>query len=352
MDNISREEAIVKTPAYCFNINMIMKNCEYYKSIFDTESIYYAMKANSDSKIIKIISEQDLGFEASSIGELEILMNQGVDMKKVIFGLPIKSEEVIRKAYLMKCNKFVFDNIDELQKLKQFAPKSKKILRIFISDILERCIHYGMNFKSIIKLLNTDKYIYDIDGFSFHITINNNFDDLNMVLDRVELILKTFRRRSRKKLIFDIGGGYPTRRQEDYFNNLAKKLFLLKNKYNLEIIVEPGRSIINSAGKYVSKILLIKKFDTHYDIFIDGVESHGIFFSKNIDLIQSNNNSSKKIICRIISTTCNPVTLGLKKFPMTISVGDLIVFNNCGAYTNSMSNNFHAYEKPKILFEE
>lgn len=77
-----------------------------------------------------------------------------------------------------------------------------------------------------------------------------------------------------------------------------------------------------------------------------------IFFSKNIDLIQSDNNSSKKIICRIISTTCNPVTLGLKKFPMTISVGDLIVFNNCGAYTNSMSNNFHAYEKPKILFEE
>ena len=195
----------METPRYEFSEKKMKENYKYISSKLPMCRMFYAMKANGDEKVLYIIKKMGLGFECASTYEFERVRRQGVSPSDIIFGLPVKTIETIEYTYKNGCRYYVFDDIRELRKLQRYAPESKKILRVKISDIVTSSIILGM------PMIEIEQYFKEIkesiDGVSFHISYNNNIADAQKVFDRLNKIMQRLEYKN-KKYIVNVGGGY------------------------------------------------------------------------------------------------------------------------------------------------
>src|SRR4051794_18815375 len=87
-----------KTPFFFTSRDILKKNHHTFTHLFDDVEIYYALKANSDPKVLSYLNELGCGFEAASAYEIDILLDQGVDPARIIYGTSIKPAEHISLA--------------------------------------------------------------------------------------------------------------------------------------------------------------------------------------------------------------------------------------------------------------
>lgn len=340
----------MKTPAYIFSKKEISESCEGIKKLLTNCDIHYAVKANSCSMVLREVFNCNLKFECASYNEVKKVINIGCPVENIIFGLPIKSEELIKKLYSLRINYFVFDNKKELAKLIEYAPNSYKILRISVVDLDKENIPYGMKNDEI---TNNKRILKEISGISFHLSKNNNIIQILRALDRVEQILKLCD--STKGKIVNIGGGFCKDTSKMFYEVMNKKLEYLINKYNVKIYAEPGKWIVNTAGIFLTTVLMIKNRGKFWDLYIDGGRPNGInriVGSNRIVNLTSQDYNLQKKMYRIVDTTCLHSIIGIIKTDMVIREGDILGFKECGAYTKVYENEFHLWDKSQVILGE
>src|SRR5579884_3905689 len=123
-----------RTPYYTYNLKTLTKNVKLFKSALPFCKTYYAVKANIDERIIKEIDSFIDGYDAASIGEIETLINLGINPERIFFNNPVKISYHIEEAYKAGVRIFSFDSETEIDKLAKYAPKSKLFLRFKVSD--------------------------------------------------------------------------------------------------------------------------------------------------------------------------------------------------------------------------
>src|SRR6056297_3596458 len=142
---------MIKTPEYIFDSKAIIDSYHHMCECLKSCDVYYALKANSEIEILKVLNSVDAKFEIASEGELKKLINLNVAADRIICSLPVKSTEIIKCVYNYGCRYFVFDCVEELEKIKSYAPDSVKILRIYTNDIVKNNIPFGMDINSFNK---------------------------------------------------------------------------------------------------------------------------------------------------------------------------------------------------------
>src|SRR3989338_1324279 len=88
-----------QSPFFLFSKNKIRKNFMDFKKHFPGASIYYAMKANSEPELLKIILNAGAGFEVASLYELNILKKIKVPAKKIIYCTAIKPSNHLKEFH-------------------------------------------------------------------------------------------------------------------------------------------------------------------------------------------------------------------------------------------------------------
>src|SRR5712675_253709 len=83
---------------------------------------HYAVKANPDRRVLKVLAQEGCGFEIASIAELDLLLSLGVPAAEVFFSNPIKSRESIAYAASKGVEWFVADSTDEVRKVHETKP--------------------------------------------------------------------------------------------------------------------------------------------------------------------------------------------------------------------------------------
>src|SRR5436190_10720837 len=91
---------------------------------------HYAVKANPDRRVLKVLAQEGAGFEIASTAELDILLSLGVPAAEVFFSNPVKSRESIAYAAAKGVEWFVVDSVDELRRVHETRPDTKQYLRI------------------------------------------------------------------------------------------------------------------------------------------------------------------------------------------------------------------------------
>lgn len=340
------------TPYYVFSKEKIINNFYQMSKNLYLCDIYYALKANSEIEILEILNNCNAGFEIASLGELDKLEKLNINSDRIICSLPVKSIELITQLYLYGCRYFVFDTIDELIKLCQYAPNSKKILRLYIGDILDNSIGYGMRIECIKSLVdNNSSYLDIIDGVTFYVSKNKNISNLIRVFDRVDYILSLL---SWENKILNIGGNYRLLDEvpAEFYVQLNNRLTILAKKYNLRILAEPGHGIIKNAGTLITKVVLTKKQDNEVHVFIDAGTPTGIHFEPDeVRKIENTSELAEEILYKFYGITCSHQLLFVKKLNYNIMQNDILEFSNYGSYTICMSNNFHSWSKPIVKIQ-
>ena len=96
---------------------------------------HYAVKANPDRRVLKVLVEEGCGCEIASTAELDLLVALGVPAAEIFYSNPVKSRESITYAAAKGVEWFVVDSLDELRRVFEVKPDAKQYLRIAAPNI-------------------------------------------------------------------------------------------------------------------------------------------------------------------------------------------------------------------------
>ena len=122
------------TPMYVYSQKKIEEKYNKLKNALNAE-IFYAVKANSNQAIIKLMSKLGAGADVVSVGELERAITAGINPKKIIFEGIGKSKEDISFAISNNIRLINVESIDEIQRINNVAQVHNKCIDIGLSLI-------------------------------------------------------------------------------------------------------------------------------------------------------------------------------------------------------------------------
>src|SRR5882762_5057335 len=86
---------------------------------------HYAVKANPDPRVLKLMLEESAGFEIASIAELDLLLGLGVPAPEIFYSNPVKSRDQITYAASKGVEWYVIDSVEELRKIQSIMADAK-----------------------------------------------------------------------------------------------------------------------------------------------------------------------------------------------------------------------------------
>src|SRR5437868_14162150 len=96
---------------------------------------HYAVKANPDRRVLKVLVQEGCGFEIASTAELDLLLALGVPAAEIFFSNPVRSRDSITYAAGKGVEWFVTDSLDEMRRVHAVKPDAKQDLRIATPNI-------------------------------------------------------------------------------------------------------------------------------------------------------------------------------------------------------------------------
>lgn len=291
-ENVKIEDVIKKfgTPVYVYSKNQIVENFLNYDEALKGRKhlICFAMKANSNSEVLKIIKLLGGGCDITSGGELYRALNVKVSPKKIVYAGVGKTQYEIE--YAVKANILMFnvESKDEVDFLNNIATKKNKKLNIAIRVNPEVNTHTISHISTGEEGTKFGIPIGDVASFAEYVVKtckNLNLVGLHYHIGSQICTVKPFVEAARKvcKLIetlknigiklkyLDIGGGLGIR-YKDETPPTPKQLINSIIKYipeDLTIICEPGRYIVGNAGVLVTKILYHKTVKNKNFLVVD-----------------------------------------------------------------------------------
>ena len=334
------------TPVYITSRDKIVQN---YKEISENLSfahVYYALKPNSEMPILEVLNSVKCDFEIASEGDFDRLNRIGVSANRIICSLPVKKSSTIEYLYMKGCRYFVFDDKRELEKLITIALEAKKILRIYISDITSNNIDYGMKMNEFERSFTGTNLIDEIDGITFYILNNIDIDVLENVLNRCEVF---FEKLGGKDKILNIGGNYDLKENLPlgFYNRLEKKIEFLIKKFGINVFAEPGRSIVKTAVKLLTEVVLIKERGNYKQVFIDASSQIVKLKPDKVSLVNRKDFASQSYLYMFYENLCSHYKLFEMELNFKIEENDIIALEDYGCYSICFANGFHGAYPPE-----
>jgi len=364
--------AQLKTPVLIMDKCIIKEKYQQIKDSIKGVKVFYAMKANSNIEILRLLKDLGSGFEVASLNELNDLLSLGVNPKNIISSNPIKTVEFIKKCAKVGMEYFAFDSEMEIDKLSEYAPGSKVYLRIVVDNTGSEwplSKKFGADSSRALELL---KYVQKSKvipyGITFHVGSQclNPLNWSNALITTAELFNMAYRHNIKLKLI-NLGGGIPIQHikkapQIDEIKDQIEKT--LKDAFNgykdLELIIEPGRAIVGDAGNIVTSVILKSQRGSENWLYLDIGVFNGLMESIegfNYEIVSerelNNLTHREDLIPYIIAgPSCDSVDTMFKDYylPKDLTLGDKLYIINAGAYTLSYASRFNGFEPPRTFF--
>ena len=361
------------TPAFIYSASEIRNNFNKYSgALRKGDLICYAVKANSNIHILKELVDLGSGFDVVSGNELKRCIQAGADPKKIVFSGVAKSSEDLELAINEGIFSINIESEDEFDRVCNISQNLNKEVQcaIRINPDIPTGSHkyietglktskFGVGSETLQNISSKakDKPLIKISGIACHIgsQISDNsliIKSLEHLLDAQKLLIKD----EHKLEFLDIGGGLGITYKEETPGNPESLILEILNKIsalNLNIILEPGRSITGTAGILVTKVEYLKLTE-HKNFAIIDAGMNDLMRPALYDAWHTVKEVKKrdldKKIYELVGPVCESSDVLAKERELSISQGDFIAFMDAGAYGSVMSSNYNSRLKvPEIL---
>ena len=361
------------TPLFVVDHDALRRNYATFKKHLPRIQAYYAVKANPDPAIVKTLYKAGASFDVASMPEFMIVHEYIKDIParqrqdwiwdKIIYANPIKAIETLQELDQYR-PLVTYDNYEEIKKIKKYAPQAGLALRLKVPNtgaMVELSSKFGAAPGEAVELiLGADKMGLVVEGLSFHVgSQTTNFENYVQAINLAANVFKEARSRGYTKMnLLDIGGGFPAPYDATVkpFRELAKILNREIDRLfpkDIQILAEPGRFMVATAGIAVSKIIGKAVRDGKLCYYInDGVYhtfSGVIFDHCHYHLKAFRKNASQ--ICSVFGPTCDAldVVSMAEELPADLELGDLLYSENIGAYSAASSTYFNGFPPAKVV---
>ena len=232
------------TPVVVIDHDAIRRNYAAFRRRLPKVQAYYAVKANPAPEIIRTLYRAGASFDVASLPEF-MLVHENIQhlpakerqdfiWDKIIYANPIKPKETLEALDEYK-PLLTYDNLDELRKIKRYAPHAGLVLRLRVPNtgsMVELSSKFGCDTGEAVDLiLEAFRIGLVVEGLSFHVGSQcTNFDNFVQALNIAAAVMREARSRGHEIKILDIGGGFPVpydarvkpfprARPEDQFGN-------------------------------------------------------------------------------------------------------------------------------------
>src|SRR4051795_6326105 len=325
---------------------------------------HYAVKANPDRRVLKVLAQEGVGFEIASTTELDLLMALGVPAAEVFYSNPVKSRDSIAYAAGKGVEWFVIDSLDELRRVFEVKPDAKQYLRIGTPNIGSDWPLSGKfgaatgDAREVVAA--AAKLGADLAGVTFHVGSQcRNPENWRVALEKARALFDLMAKAGLKPRLLNIGGGYPVRHVKPIPSievigevvNEGLKAF----PEDVRVIAEPGRFLVSDAGYFVCRVLgtatRTGKRWMHWDAGLFGgviESSEGLKYRIRTD------RSGPDVPWTVGGPTCDSVDIVGRDEPLPsdLQEGDFIYIRNAGAYTTAYASQFNGFPLPEVrVFE-
>ncbi len=366
-------------PVYLYDLNIILKRYLQLRNSLKTVRLFYAMKANSNQRILELLKLNSCSVDVVSKGEIEIALLAGFEPFDIVFSGVGKTKNEIQFAIEKKIYQINVESVPELKRVADiaFQLKIKTAVALRINPNISIKTHpsiatglkenkFGIEasrLTEVIQIIEKSQYI-ELVGVSLHLGSQmleyDGFREALRLLRAIYLLLKEkFKSCSR----FDVGGGLGIFYEED---NLAQENILLLQYSQIideelqgleaELQSEPGRWIVGHAGILISQVQYIKETDVKKFMIIDAGMTHLLrpaLYNAYHQIFPVHQNSDLQEEYDIVGPICESTDVIARNRKIhSVNEDDFVIIATAGAYGFSMSSTYNQQSLPDEVFIE
>lgn len=380
-----------QTPLYLMDERRIRANIRAYKSVMERvfpegSMPIYASKANSFKEIYRICSQENIGIDVVSGGEIYTAAAAGFDMSMAYFQGNNKTDDEIALALDKKVGYFVVDCMEELETLERMAGERGIVQKIFIRVTPGIDPHtyekistgkVDSKFGSPIETGSAERITkralecahIDLRGIHCHVGSMVFGED---VYEQTARVMLEFMAYVKEKLgyeleVLDLGGGYGvtyvdgdghidiTQKTESVARTIDENCRRLGIAFP-KVILEPGRSIVADAGMTLYTAGSMKVIEGYKSyISVDGGMSdnprYALYGSKYTVYDASRMDETADTLFDVVGKCCESgdiIQPGVM-LPASVERGDIMAVCTTGAYNYSMASNYNRIPRPAMV---
>ena len=360
-----------ETPFVVVNLDVIRKKYQELRTYFPFAKVYYAMKANPQVEVLKMLRDLGANFDIASRYELDRALSLDISPDRISYGNTIKKAADIRYFYEKGVRLFATDSEGDVRNLAKYAPGARVFFRILCEGgetadgPLSR--KFGCHPDTAIDLVVLARDLgLQPCGISFHVgSQQREIGAWDSAIAKVRYIFDYLEEEGIKLSLINMGGGFPasyiskTNEMSVYAEEITRYLNEDFGDDLPEIILEPGRSLVGEAGILVSEVVLIsQKSSTGVDkwLYIDAGKFNGLAETWDESIKYPLYCEARGEPCEdfiIAGPTCDSQDIMYEYFrnplPAYIKPGDRIYWFSCGAYTASYAScEFNGFPPIKV----
>ena len=357
------------TPTYVYSHQTIQNAFLSYQQALEGRAhlICYAVKANSNLAVLNMLAQLGSGFDVVSLGELERVIAAGGDPAKIVFSGVGKTAPEMRRGLELGIKCFNIESEAELHVLAEIAGDAGAIAPISIRvnpDVdagTHPYISTGLRENKFGVDVDTARHLYrqadamnSLEPVGIDCHIGSQIVDIQPFIASLDCLLRLIDELKEDGITLhhlDIGGGlgvpYETEAPsvKEYVAALAERL----TERDLELLLEPGRSIVAMAGALLTRVEYLKPNDIRQFAIVDAAMNDLLRPSlygawQDIEAVRPRKGEAQT--WDIVGPVCETGDFLGKDRVLCLSQGDLLAVMGAGAYGFSMASNYNSRTRP------
>lgn len=370
----------IKTPFYYYDLGLLRRTLDILKAETDKYGFteHYAVKANANPTILKIISSYGFGADCVSGGEIKAALEAGFPANRIVFAGVGKADWEIELGLDNDIFCFNIESLAELNVINEFAAAKHKVatIEIRVNPDIDAHTHskittglqenkFGINLEQLDDIIETANKLKNINFIGLHFHIGSQITDMSVFKDlclRVNEIQYNLLQKGIHLQNLNFGGGlgvdyhHPNHYSiPDFTNYFAVFNKLVERRENQGIHFELGRAVIAQCGSLISKVLYIKEGEKKKFAILDAGMTDLIRPAMYDAYHRPENITSDLEIDTydIVGPICESSDVFGKDIELNKTKrGDLIAFRTAGAYGEVMASQYNLRAIAKSYFSD
>lgn len=367
MDTLLRDPSII-TPALILDFDIIHQTYNRFEANFPGGQIFYAMKANANLDIVRLVVEKGAGLEIASLAELECALAAGAVGNQIICSNPIKNPTFLKRMHQENVYAMVVDSTYEVEKVAQYAPGSRVYIRLAVDNrgsVLPLAGKFGVSGYEAILLCDQSRDLgLEPIGLSFHVgsqclQVGNWVNAVRACGD----IWQEAAERGHHFYFLDIGGGFPAGHYHDptipTLDTIGAETMQAVEDYiphqNPTLILEPGRGLVGEAGRLLVTVVGKAKRGSETWLYLDAGVFNGLMetfegFPPIAHHLGSDALDRLTMRYTLAGPSCDSCDVMARGYELPEThIGDRLVFYDAGAYVTEYAVAFNGFPTPSLI---
>ena len=347
----------IETPVYLLDESLIEENMKVLACVKERTGckVFHALKAYASFATFPMMSRYLDGTCASGLNEA-MLGRREFGKEVHSFSAAYREDEIDR--IIKYSDSIIFNSFYQLRKYGKAATKSGVEIGLRVNpghaevsaDMYNPCApHSRLGIVHSIFKKEFPKHKGIVDGLHFHAMCQQNSDVLKRILKSFERLYGEYIKGLKW---VNFGGGHHITRDDYDIELLINLINGFKNKYGVQVFLEPGEASVYNAGVLISSVLDIVKNRTEIAIMDASAETHMpdvLLMPYRPHILGSGKKTEKKYRYRLAGPSCLAGdTIGDYSFDKPLKRGDKLVFTDMALYSIVKNTTFNGINLPDI----